>query len=125
MKINKETAALVSEIEYIIGNECYNPNSYDGYTGEEGRGFRYPVIITVRDEKGNAEDCKTRSRLHNNIIHDFKPNDLIYAKYKFGSNHLYICQGIQKALTFLEKRYNISFEELEKKFAEEQDNGQA
>ena len=33
MKIDKNTIGLISEIEYKIGNSCYNPNSYDGYTG--------------------------------------------------------------------------------------------
>ena len=45
MEINKTTAVLVSEIEHLIGSECYNPNSYDGWTYEQGREFRYPVVI--------------------------------------------------------------------------------
>ena len=34
MKITPEIAALIAQLEYEIGRECYNPNSYDGYTGE-------------------------------------------------------------------------------------------
>ena len=45
MKIATEIAALISRLEYEIGRECYNPNSYDGYTGVEGAAFRYPVTI--------------------------------------------------------------------------------
>lgn len=43
MRNNKRLANLIFELEYIIGSECYNPNSYDGYTGEEGKEFRYPI----------------------------------------------------------------------------------
>ena len=34
MKLNKETTQLICDLERIIGNECYNPNSY--YGGENG-----------------------------------------------------------------------------------------
>lgn len=45
MKVTPEIAALIAQLEYEIGRECYNPNSYDGYTGVEGAAFRYPVTI--------------------------------------------------------------------------------
>jgi hypothetical protein len=43
MNINKQLVELICELEYIVGQECFNPNSYNGYTGEEGKDFRYPV----------------------------------------------------------------------------------
>ena len=51
MKLTKKTIELICELEAIIGDECYNPNSYDGWTLEEGRAFRYPV--TFDDKDGN------------------------------------------------------------------------
>lgn len=50
MKIAPEIAALIARLEYEIGRECYNPNSYDGYTGVEGAAFRYPVTIYQDDD---------------------------------------------------------------------------
>ena len=43
MKLTKATTDLVCELEHIIGSQCYNPNSLNGYTWEEGLEFRYPV----------------------------------------------------------------------------------
>ena len=40
MKITPEIAALIAQLEYEIGRECDNQNSYDGYTGVEGAAFR-------------------------------------------------------------------------------------
>lgn len=45
MKKTQNIANLIAELEYIIGDSCYNPNSYDGYIGEEGCEFRYPVCL--------------------------------------------------------------------------------
>lgn len=50
MKIAPEIAALIARLEYEIGRECYNPNSYDGYTGVEGAAFRYLVTIYQDDD---------------------------------------------------------------------------
>ena len=43
MKNTQNIATLIAQLEYEVGRECYNPNSYDGYTGIEGLGYRYPV----------------------------------------------------------------------------------
>lgn len=114
MEINDITAALVSELEYIIGNECYNPNSYDGYRNSIGRGFRYPVAFSVSCDDGERKECKTRYKLCQGFSGHVKADDLKSAKYKFGSNELYICLAIIKALSFIEERYTLNFEELEK-----------
>ena len=50
MKLNRSMCELIAELEYIIGSECYNPNSYDGWNDVEGRSFRYP--INVPDSEG-------------------------------------------------------------------------
>ena len=35
-------------------------------------------------------------------------------KYKFGSNELFIGMGLIEVLEYLEKRYNIDFNEMER-----------
>lgn len=45
MKNIQNIALLIAKLEYEVGRECYNPNSYDGYTGVEGLGYRYPVKV--------------------------------------------------------------------------------
>ena len=113
MKITKKTAKLLYELEYLIGSECYNPNSYDGYTGDEGCSFRYPVYIYPNDKAEYAQ--KYRSKVGNGIyIEPISPKMVRSMKYKFGSNHLYIGEGLINALEFLEDRYGLDFNELEK-----------
>jgi hypothetical protein len=121
MKINELTGEMIGKVEFIIGCECYNPNSFDGYTMEEGRDFRYPVTVPKYDENNNVTEYKVRGELLKEINYRFGnygTDDLKNAKYKFGSNHLYICLGIQKALSFLEERYDLDFEVMEKKLKE-------
>jgi hypothetical protein len=37
-------------------------------------------------------------------------------KYKFGTNQLFIGEGIAKVLSFMEERYGLDFDELEKEY---------
>ena len=32
MKNTQNIASLIAQLEYEVGRECYNPNSYDGHT---------------------------------------------------------------------------------------------
>lgn len=43
MIVDENIAELICALEYKIGNQTYNPNSYNGWTGEEGCRFKYPV----------------------------------------------------------------------------------
>ncbi len=43
MVVDANIADLIGVLEYKSGSQTYNPNSYNGWTGEEGRGFKYPV----------------------------------------------------------------------------------
>lgn len=105
MEINQNIANLIVQLEYEIGSQCYNPNSYDGYTGEEGCEFRYPVYVHRNDT-----DEKYRY-----IITNLIPKEINTIKYKFGSNHLFIGKGLINVLKYLEDRYGINFNELESK----------
>lgn len=103
--VNENIARLIFEMEYIIGSECYNPNSYDGYTGEEGCSFRYPVLIFDEESHGLARyKCK---------IYDGKAKYIDTMKYVFGSNHLFIGNGLLNVLSMLERRYGLDFNKLE------------
>ena len=109
MKKTKNIAFIVATLEYEIANSCYNPNSYDGYTGDEGCEFRYPVWIYR-----NGEEERYRGRISN-----LKPEEIDTIKYKFGSNHLFIGEGLIKVLECLEKRYQIDFDKMEEQFRKE------
>lgn len=106
MKLTKKTIQLICDLERIIGDECYNPNSFDGWTLEEGCAFRYPVTYTDKD----GEACKTRG-----TIHDINKKSIDTMHYKFGSNCLFIGIGLNNVLRYLEENYDLNFEELVKK----------
>lgn len=105
MKLNKETTQLICDLEKIIGNECYNPNSYDGWTEMEGCDFRYPVTY----DNNEGREVKTKY-----TIKDLDKRKIGSIHYKFGSNHLYIGNAILKVLNHLEEKYGIDFNQLSK-----------
>lgn len=113
MELNKKTCELIAELEYLIGSECYNPNSYDGWNDVEGCEFRYPINIRNKED----EFVKVRGNINETYLldkNDINPQSISYMKYKFGSNELFIGLGIIKVLEYLEDRYDIDFSELEK-----------
>ena len=103
MKNTQNIASLIAQLEYEIGKECYNPNSYDGYTGIEGLGYRYPVKVYQNENM----------RSYRGTIQNISPSEVHTMKYVFGSNHLFIGKGLYNVLSTLEKRYGIDFNELE------------
>ena len=100
MKLTKATTELICELEQIIGNQCYNPNSLNGYTLEEGLEFRYPVWY----ENKEGDDTKTSYK-----IREIDKSKIGTSRYKFGSNHLYIGEAIVNALEHLERKYGLDF----------------
>ena len=118
--ITREIMNLIAELEYLIGKECYNPKSFDGYTQEEGRGYRYPVVIETLGENGKEKLAKYRGKFNGRNIMAIQhgidacdPENLSSIKYKLGANHLYVGLGIKNILEFLENRYGIDFNQLE------------
>ena len=103
MKVNKSSVQLICDLERLIGGNCYNPNSLNGYTLEEGLEFRYPVCY--KDENG------TERKVRNKIV-NLKPKDLTSVRYQFGSNHLYIGDAVLKLLNHLENEFGLDFNEL-------------
>ncbi len=113
MELTKEICKIIAELEYLIGSECYNPNSYDGYNDIEGCKFRYPINI----RSGERRYIKIKSNINKSPLIDRNSIDkdsILHMKYKFGSNELRIGSGLIKVLNYLEERYGIDFEELEK-----------
>lgn len=115
MSIDKSLVTLIAELEYLVGSQCYNPNSYDGWNHVEGCDFRYPINIKINDHEDFI-------KIRNNILRSYIPKEEItldalkYMKYKFGSNELFIGLGIIDILEFLENRYNLDFSKLEKEY---------
>lgn len=107
MQVDKNVMQLIIDLEYIIGKECYNPNSYDGYTGEQGREFRYPVWVDT------SNTSEVNMQKFSRKISGITPEKISSMKYKFGSNHLYIGSALKMILELLEDRYDIDFSELE------------
>ena len=102
MVVDKSIADLICTLEYKIGKQTYNPNSYNGWTGEEGCGFKYPVNYCRNTEDLEAHRLtKTKSR-----IDYLAPECVGTMKYAFGSNHLYIGDGLVEVLKYLEEIYN-------------------
>ena len=111
MKLNNDLCKLIAELEYIVGRECYNPNSYDGWNDVEGCSFRYPINVP----NSEGEYRKIRSNINTYFYYpgDISAESITYMKYKFGSNELYIGKGIIGILEYLEKRYGLNFTQLE------------
>ena len=109
MKNTQNIASLIARLEYEVGRECFNPNSYDGYTGIEGLGYRYPVKVYQNDE----------IRTYKYQIHSLSPKEVHTAKYVFGSNHLFIGKGIYNILCQLENRYGLDFNKMEEELLNE------
>lgn len=110
MELDQQTSELVSRIEYMIGSQCYNPNSYDGFHEVTGRSFRYPVTFST---EASGSEMKTRSRVPSFYADSVTPEMVRTMKYKFGSNELFIGEAIIEVLEMLEGRYSIDINQLE------------
>ena len=108
MIIDENIAKLICALEYKIGNQTHNPNSYNGWTGEEGCSFKYPVNY-CRNKDDLAEHRLTKTK---SPIYGIDPECIRTMKYAFGSNHLYIGEGIVAMLKYLEEIYDIDFNKL-------------
>ncbi|RWC40547.1 MAG: hypothetical protein EOS28_23240 [Mesorhizobium sp.] len=101
-KITKKRAKLLADLEYLVGNNCYNgsiQNWGPGGTFEgEGRGFRYPLTV-IGDNGGKI---KRRYRAD-----DVAPKQLITGYYAFGANQLQIVLALEEVLQHLEKNYGL------------------
>lgn len=106
MKRTKKTIQLICELERIIGDECYNPNSYNSWTQEYGSEFRYPVHYSDKNDE---------ERITRGTIQPDSNVDIDSMNYHFGSNRLYIGMAIENVLNHLEDKFGLDFNELVKK----------
>jgi len=94
---------LLIELEEIIGNECYNDyiQNYGpwGAWEDQGRTFRYPVVLT-------DEDLQSQKRWQ--LTNAIPSEDLITGHYLFGANQLFIFNALVKVIRHIEKKYGIS-----------------
>lgn len=114
MVIDKNMRELIADLEYCIGSECYNPNSYNGYAGEEGASYRYPVYIPVQINEDEKHFAKARANVKN--ISNFEYADILQLQYRFGANNLFIGYGLVHVLEYLEKRYGLDLSTLEQNY---------
>ena len=93
---------ILSEMEAIIGNRCYNGNIQNWGAGGEwlgdGREFRYPITFLEKDLK------KEKSWRSDPAMPIQKMRTGYYA---FGANRLYIIQALEKILENLEEKYQF------------------
>ncbi len=101
-RISKKRAALLEQLEYIVGSECYNGNIQNrgpgGVFHGEGRSFRYP--ITLINEAGDKQKFRYK-------VGDLSPEMLERCCYAFGANQLYIMNGLDKVLRYLEENHGL------------------
>lgn len=121
MKIERSTAfyGLLHDIEFAIGNQCYNGNIQNygpgGMWEGEGRSFRYPMRFV--NNFGGKESYRGRLPYIENIDGDMVKCVLDESRYEsahyaFGANELHILKGIRMALEDVEKRFGLDFDEL-------------
>lgn len=64
MILDNKMCKVIAEMEYLVGSQCYNPHSYDGWNDVEGCDYRYP--INVPNQKG--EYTKIRGSLNGSYL---------------------------------------------------------
>ncbi len=121
MKKERSTAfyGLLHDIEYAIGNQCYNGNIQNygpgGMWEGEGRSFRYPVRFV--NKNGEKETYRSRNPYTESVEGEMTSCVLgehryQSAHYAFGANELHILKGIRMALEDIERRFGLNFDEL-------------
>lgn len=103
MKNTQNIASLIAKLEYEVGRECYNPNSYDGYTGIEGLGYRYPVKY-IKMKIWELIVALLLQFLHQKFILWSMYSDLII----YSSAKVYIIYLMNS-----KKRYGLDFDKME------------
>jgi hypothetical protein len=96
-KITKKRAALLAQLEQIVGRNCYNGSIQNYGPGGSfegaGRDFRYPLTVV------DADGTKRKKR---SPATDETPEALSTGYYSFGANRLQIIQALNEVLDHLE-----------------------
>lgn len=98
---------ILTEMESIIGNSCYNGNIQNwgagGYWEGEGRNFRYP--ITFFDKENVKRKCY---RIDSAFM---SMEQMRTGYYAFGANQLHIIQALEAVLKKLKEDYGFNPQE--------------
>jgi len=102
LAISKKRAALLRELEAIVGWSFYNGKTQNygpgGTFQSEGREIRYPITFTDDD----GVKIKRRSG------YEDLPNSVqLTGSYVIGANELHILRALDKVLQLLEKNYGL------------------
>ena len=101
-KMSKKRAALLAELENVIGNNCYNGNIQNygphGAYYDEGRSFRYP--LTAIDQDGEKRKFKSAAT-------DLSPEVLSTGYSAFSANRLHIVTALDDVLRHLEQNHGL------------------
>ena len=100
--IDTKRAKLLADLEYLVGNNCYNPKiqnygAHGIYQGE-GRSIRYPLMTLNADD----EPVKSRGKAQSE---DAK--ELSTGYYAFGMNRLHIVKALDEVLRHLEENHDL------------------
>ena len=100
--MSKKRAALLAELEDVIGSNCYNGNIQNWGPGaayyREGRTFRYP--LTTVDQNGDKQKAhRSASTL--------PPEILSTGYYAFGANRLHIITALDEVLRYLKEKHGL------------------
>lgn len=102
MAISKKRAALLRELENIVGRSGYNSKTQNWGPGGkfegEGRSIRYPITFT--DDKG----VKIKRRAE---YDDLPISMQMTGSYVIGVNNLHIMDSLNRILHLLEERHGL------------------
>jgi hypothetical protein len=102
LAISKKRAALLRELEGIVGRSCYNSKTQNWGPGGrfegEGRAIRYPITFT------DAKDVKIKRR---SGYEDLPPAVQMTGSYIIGVNELRILKSLDKVLQYLEEKHGL------------------
>ena len=94
--------ALLSKMEAIIGNSCYNGNiqnwgaNYARYC--DGREFRYPITFVDDDQSKDKRYQSDPKMSHAHMRTGY---------YAFGANQLHIIDALEKIIDYLEVHHEL------------------
>ena len=103
MEITANVARLIADLEPCIGRKYYNANSYNAWTREYGKHYRYPVTYPTKDGLFIKSKYSKENLDFNRVEEMF---------YQTGSNKLYVGEGLAEVLEELENRFDLDFNKL-------------
>lgn len=100
--ISAGRAKLLSDLEFLVGNNCYNPKIQNygahGVFHGEGRSIRYPLTTVNEDNEA--------SKIRGKVKAD-DPKELSTGYYAFGVNRLHIIKALDEVLRHLEENHDL------------------